>query len=61
MSKRLSWEKELVVYHIKSMAFHTAFDLVSSAKRSVSCSNRNTGRVAYAYMPWTEYWKAKKV
>ena len=55
--RKLEWEKEFVVYHIKSKGFHKAFNIKSGAKRSTSCANRNTGRLTYAYAPWNTYWK----
>jgi hypothetical protein len=59
MSK-LTWEKNFVVYHVKSGALIKAFDLVSSAKRGVTCSNRNAGVNVYAYASWDQYWQLAK-
>ena len=58
--RKLEWEKDFVVYHIKSKSYHKGFNLESGAKRSTTCANRSTGRVAYAYLPWETYWKTFK-
>jgi len=59
MSKKFSWEKNFVVYHVKHKTFHKAFDLESSAKRSASCATRNTarrdGETPYVYTTWDNY------
>lgn len=59
--RKLEWQKEFVVYHIKSKAFRKAFDLLSGAKRSATCVNRRVGVTAYAVMPWNAYWQMVKI
>jgi hypothetical protein len=43
------------VYHISSTVAIKEFDTESSAKRSTTCSNRNAGKVAYAYAESKKY------
>lgn len=44
-----------IVYHIKSTIGIKQFDKESSAKRCVTCSNRNAKTVEYAYATSQDY------
>lgn len=46
-----------VVYHKASTQILKSFDLESSAKRSVTCMNRNAGDVYYTYADRETYEK----
>jgi len=59
--RKLEWEKEFVVFHIKSKRFRKAFNLLSGARRSATCVNRRVGIKAYAVMPWHLYWQMVKI
>jgi hypothetical protein len=58
MAVRAPWQKEFVVYYVRYGTFRKAFNLESSARRSVTCANRNFNRSgSYAYTTWDDYWE----
>jgi len=46
-----------IVYHIESTRILKIFNKESSAKRSVTCANRNAGITAYAYAEKDFYYR----
>jgi hypothetical protein len=61
MIRKLSWEKNFVVYHVKHRSYHKGFDSLSSARRSATCSNRNVGVSVYAVMPSKDFFAMTKI
>ena len=60
MSTKLPWEKEYIVYHMKSFSYHKGFTSLTSARRSATCSNRNAGVEVYNILPHDEFWAKSK-